>query len=83
MTKAETCEMRVRDDWVVITLDDALSQFDPSRLKRCIECHGQVRAHRQGTNGMAAHFEHMVRHDGCSLGNSFDGTKSLHRGALT
>ena len=77
-----TCEMRVRGAWEVITLDDALNRFDASREKRCIECHGQVRAHRLSSNGMKAHFEHYERHDGCSLGNSFSGARARHRRPL-
>ena len=80
--KAEACEMRVRGQWVTIPLDDALDKYDASREKRCIECHGAVRAHREGDNGMRAHFEHLDKHEGCSRGNYFNGTKMPHRKAL-
>ena len=34
---------------------------------RCIECGKQVRAHKRGTTGQAAHFEHQERNPSCSL----------------
>lgn len=49
---------------------------------RCIECHGPVKPHKQGINGMRAHFEHLVGHPGCSLGTYFDGHKRPHPDAL-
>jgi|ERR1044071_5924816 hypothetical protein len=33
----------------------------------CRECGEQVRAHKTGTTGQAAHFEHLRRNLGCSL----------------
>jgi hypothetical protein len=80
--RSDECEMLVRGEWIRISLDDALSKYDASRTKRCVECHGQVRAHREGSDGMRAHFEHFERHDGCSLGVSFSGIRSMHRKPL-
>ena len=37
-------EMKVREEWIEISIDDAIHRFDSGRTKRCIECHGQVRA---------------------------------------
>lgn len=46
---------------------------------RCMECHGSIRLHRAGPNGVPrAHAEHLVGHTGCSLGHYFDGTRSMH-----
>lgn len=51
---------------------------------RCLECHGPVRLHKAGPNGVpAAHAEHRVGHKGCSLGCYFEGTKSSHPDAIS
>jgi hypothetical protein len=71
------CEVKVGGDWKRLTLDQAL-ELDPSRLKRCPECHGQVRLHKASIDGMVAHFEHYERNPGCSLGDCFDGNPKLH-----
>jgi hypothetical protein len=71
------CEVKVWGDWKHLTLDQAL-ELDPSRLKRCPECHGQVRLHKASIDGMVAHFEHYERNPGCSLGDCFDGNPKLH-----
>ena len=34
---------------------------------RCLECGQPVRAHRGGTTGQAAHFEHINRNPACRL----------------
>jgi hypothetical protein len=34
--------------------------FQPKDM-RCPECKGRIRAHKEGTNGMKAHFEHEPR----------------------
>jgi len=75
------CELKVRGVWTRITLEDAL-RLDKDRIKRCLECQGQVRAHQAGKNGEAAHFEHYERNPGCSLGHFFDGTPRMHRKPL-
>ena len=80
--RADACEVQVKGVWVPVSLDEALNRLDASRTKRCVECHGQVRAHRRGDNGMAAHFEHLERHEGCSFGASFNGVKTPHRRSL-
>ena len=79
---AEVCEVKIRGKWEQIALDDAL-RLDSGRVKRCPECHGQVRAHKPGKDGMVAHFEHFERHPGCYLGDCFDGRRRPHRKALT
>ncbi len=63
-------------EWKAVSIEQALKL--EGRVKRCPECHGEVRAHNASASGMAAHFEHYVGHAGCSLGNSFDGTKRPH-----
>ncbi|WP_146606155.1 hypothetical protein [Mesorhizobium kowhaii] len=69
--------------WAPIEVYQAL-ELNPDRRKRCPECHGAVRAHREGNNGMRAHFEHIEGHDGCSLKpRTFSGTKSMHPDALS
>jgi hypothetical protein len=32
---------------------------------RCVECGQRVRAHKKGTTGQAAHFEHMAANPRC------------------
>jgi len=71
------CEVKVWGDWKRLTLDQAL-ELDPSHLKRCPECHGQVRLHKASIDGMVVHFEHYERNQGCSLGDCFDGNPKLH-----
>jgi hypothetical protein len=67
--------------WVKVAVTHALSRKDPTT--RCVECHGEVRLHRAGPDGVpAAHAEHRVGHPGCSLGHYFDGTKRAHPHAL-
>lgn len=63
------------------TINEALSN-DGALVKRCIVCHGSVRAHRQGRNGMRAHFEHFAGHPGCPLGNCYDGWPARHPQAI-
>jgi hypothetical protein len=60
-----------------LTLDQTL-ELDRSHLKRCPECHGQVRLHKAFIDGTAAYFEHYERNPGCSLGDCFDGNPKLH-----
>lgn len=56
--------------WEIVTIREAIDHGKGIE-KRCIECKGQVRAHRAGMG--AAHFEHMRRHQGCRLGDCYDG----------
>jgi hypothetical protein len=65
------CEVKVWGDWKRLTLAQAL-ELDPSHLKRCPECHGQVRLHKASIDGMVVHFEHYERNRGCSLGDAPD-----------
>ena len=81
-TENDVCEIKVRGDWVALSLDDALGR-DASTLKRCVECRGRVRAHKQANNGMRAHFEHITAHAGCSLGACFNGDRTPHPQSLT
>lgn len=77
----EDCEVSLGRGWQRIGIDDAL-RLRPERM-RCPECHGRVRAHRQGTTGQRAHFEHFQTHTGCSRKPStFSGHRSLHPDAL-
>jgi hypothetical protein len=71
------CEVKVWGDWKRLTLDQTL-ELDRSHLKRCPECHGQVRLHKAFIDGTAAYFEHYERNPGCSLGDCFDGNPKLH-----
>jgi hypothetical protein len=63
-------------------LNDALGR-DSGTLKRCVDCDGRVRAHKQANNGMRAHFEHIHAHAGCSLGACFNGDRTPHPQSLT
>lgn len=75
------CEVKSFDEWTSLDLDAAL-KLASSRTLRCPECHGQVRAHREGSNGAKAHMEHHERHKGCSRGDCFDGTSRPHHRVL-
>jgi len=81
MVKATTCEVRHGNRWEEIAIAEALP-VRSEYLMRCCECHGRVHAHRKGSNGMRAHFEHRVAHDGCSLSTKFSGTRSRHPDAV-
>ncbi len=73
------CEVLVRREWVRISLKQALG-LDKSRIKRCPACHGKVRAHRTGSNDMAAHFEHDEANPGCMWSYNYDGGgQRMHR----
>ena len=74
------CEVRVLGRWTLLELSQAL-KLDPVRIKRCPECHGQVRVVKAGRS-TAAHFEHYERHPGCASGDCFDGTRRRHPKAL-
>ena len=73
-----SCEVQVRGSWIPISISQAL-RLHKERTMRCVECHGRVRAHSEGKNGNRPHFEHHERHKGCSLGDCFDGVKTIHR----
>ena len=76
------CQIFAHGEWVQISLEKALTMH-ADRTLRCTECHGRVRAHKEGKDGQRAHFEHKSRHPGCSRGNCFSGTSSLHPKAVT
>jgi hypothetical protein len=78
----DECEVKVRGVWQAIEIAHALG-VDRGSVMRCPECHGPVRAHKAGTTGQRAHFEHIRKHAGCSLKpNGFSGTRTLHPDAL-
>lgn len=67
--------------WQPSPIETAL-QRGTSRA-RCVECHGQVRAHKASDN-QPAHFEHLEMHPGCSLiPQTFDGVRREHRKPLS
>jgi len=78
MPRSTTCEARSkRGPWQIVSVDLAV-EMNTSVEKRCVECHGRVRAHKTGDGG-AAHFEHIQKHVGCTLGTCYDGKGSrLH-----
>lgn len=73
---AQECEIREGGGWIRIGIEGAL-ELPRSEVKRCPECHGQLRMHRAG-DGNPAHFEHRQRHKGCSLSHRFDGIRRGH-----
>ena len=78
----DECEFKVRGEWQRNDIAAAL-KMAAGELKRCPECHGRVRAHKAGTTGQRAHFEHLRAHAGCSLKPGFSGRRSLHPEALS
>lgn len=81
MVKSTKCDVYRGGTWEPIDIEEALSirgEYD----MRCPACHGRVQAHKQATNGMRAHFEHLVAHKGCGLFAKFSAKVSLHPEAL-
>ncbi|MFG1221667.1 hypothetical protein [Xanthobacter wiegelii] len=80
----ELCEIKSKGAWVPLPIEDAL-KLDGSIIKRCPQCHGRVRAHKQSNNGMRAHFEHFEAHPGCSRsrGARFLGKETFHPSAVS
>ena len=79
----DLCQVKVRGEWIDATIDEALTVY-AGLAKRCPECHGEVRAHKQYNTGSRAHFEHLVVHAGCSLKpRTFSGTRTFHPLALS
>lgn len=71
------CELWGARGWRKVSVVHALNR--PERIVRCSECHGAVRLHKAGPNGVPrAHAEHRVGHTGCSLGHYFEGIRSPH-----
>lgn len=79
MPRSTECEVRLTvGRWTVATAEEAV-KFGKAVDKRCIECHGRVRAHKGGDWG-AAHIEHIQKNSGCTLGAHYDGSgKRNHR----
>jgi nitrate reductase cytochrome c-type subunit len=72
MPMSQTCEVRYGDEpWHLASVQEAF-RLRKGTAKRCIQCHGSVRAHR-ATKIMDAHFEHMRGHPGCPLSVAYDG----------
>lgn len=81
LNENDVCEERINGRWSARTVAEVLAAAARGPI-RCPECHGRVRAHKEGTTGQRAHFEHMRRHDGCSLKSTFNGRKTRHPDAL-
>ena len=78
----DEAEILSGDGWFRIDIERGLT-LGGSTPMRCPACHGRVRAHKAGTTGQRAHFEHLRSHDGCPLKNGFSGEISAHPEALT
>ena len=59
------CEVKRGGRWEPISLSDALKTRAFRAENDVPECHGHVRAHKEGTTGQRAHFEHFRAHKGC------------------
>jgi hypothetical protein len=75
------CELWAFGRWNFTGIEVA-SDLSADRKMRCPECHGRVQVHKQGKNGEAAHFEHDQRSLGCTMGDSFNGTRRRHPNPL-
>lgn len=71
MPKMTPCGIRRGGDWQALTIAEALD--DRKGDMRCPECHGRVQAHKEGTTGQRAHFEHKRANVACSFSSSWDG----------
>lgn len=68
------CEAWIQHQWRIVSVESLLAY--PNVVRRCLECHGPVRLHQAGPDKKPrAHAEHYPRHNGCSLGHTFDGTR--------
>lgn len=77
LTGEYCCELWGPRGWRTVSVTHALTR--PERIVRCPECHGAVRLHMAGPNGVPrAHAEHRVGHPGCTLGHYFKGIRSPH-----
>lgn len=72
---ANKCEAFFNGNWNIIDIETAL--LYPELTKRCAECKGAVRIHREG-KGVSAHAEHRKRFDYCSYSFYFNGTRKLN-----
>jgi hypothetical protein len=62
VARSVECEIQEGGKWKSISVRDALELPRGERgLLRCAEpiCHKQVKPHKRGKNGAAAHFEHL------------------------
>jgi hypothetical protein len=81
MPRSTTCEIPDGEGWKEVSVEGAIGM--PRTVeKRCPECHGPVRAHKEGANGASPHIEHRQRHKGCSRGDCFNGHQSPHPHAI-
>ena len=72
MARSTECEVRQgAGGWAVVTAERAV-ELGTDTEKRCVECHGLVRAHKATDCGVA-HIEHMQGNPGCTLGMNYDG----------
>jgi hypothetical protein len=78
----DLAEIENNDGWTTISIVEALCQPRSRRL-RCLGCGGQLRAHKEGTTGQRAHFEHYERHDGCPRVNYFGDKPRPHPRSLS
>lgn len=66
MTSAISTRTSVSIEDALRLRDEADESGEPRPRFDCDECGRAVRAHKTGTNGQAAHFEHKERNYGCS-----------------
>ena len=80
MIRNSHCEVRKGTGWEVKSVEEALAIGGGVQM-RCTECKGPVRPYKESDTS-SAHFEHMSRHNGCSLGDCFSGQKTNHPDAI-
>ena len=82
VSRSTRCEARQESgQWEEVSVEEAIA-VGSAVEKRCIECHGPVRAHGSREGVPSPHIEHRQRHSGCSLGDCFSGHHSIHPHAL-
>jgi hypothetical protein len=85
MAKSKHCEIRDGSKtWITVSVDQIIerrNKGEKAETMRCVECGGKVRAHKAGDWG-EAHFEHLRKHPGCSLGSCFDNNRRPHPAAI-
>jgi hypothetical protein len=65
MPRSVTCNFNGRPMEIKTALE--IRARKPSADFRCQECGERVRAHKKGTTGQEAHFEHLSANPGCKL----------------
>ena len=81
--RASDCELWGNGGWHLRTIEQVLG-WPREKLLRCVECHGRVKWHKAGADNVPpAHFEHYVRHPGCSRCDQHDGSRSPHPSPAT